>query len=122
VSASRRPCALYRELARRNQELHELVARLTERPAEPAPRAAAAGETRPGETAIERLTPREHEVLRYLAQGQTNSEIAAALVVSVATVKFHVEHIIAKLGVAGRTQTAVRAVEFGILDDLSTGH
>jgi DNA-binding NarL/FixJ family response regulator len=46
---------------------------------------------------------------------QQASEIAAALVVSVATVKFHVEHIIAKLGVAGRTQAAVRAVELGVL-------
>jgi len=96
---------LYRELAKRNQELHELVARLTAQPAAPAP----------GDAALERLTPREHEVLRCLAQGQTNAEIAAALVVSVATVKFHVEHIIAKLGVASRTQAALRAVERGFL-------
>lgn len=106
---------LYRELAKRNRELHELVMRLTERPAEAAPREVAINGARPDDTPTERLTPREHEVLRYLAQGQTNSEIAAALVVSVATVKFHVEHIIAKLGVASRTQAAVRAVERGFL-------
>jgi len=63
----------------------------------------------------ERLTPREHEVLRLLAQGQTNREIAKSLVVSVGTVKVHVEHIIAKLGVSDRTQAAVRAVELGLL-------
>jgi DNA-binding NarL/FixJ family response regulator len=63
----------------------------------------------------ERLTPRELDVLRLLAQGQTNREIARRLVVSVGTVKVHVEHIIAKLGVSDRTQAAVRAVELGLL-------
>jgi DNA-binding NarL/FixJ family response regulator len=63
----------------------------------------------------ERLTQREREVLRLLAQGMTNKEIAAALFVSVGTVKIHVEHIIAKLGVSDRTQAAVRAVELGLL-------
>jgi DNA-binding NarL/FixJ family response regulator len=63
----------------------------------------------------ERLTPRELDVLRLLAQGQTNREIAKSLVVSVGTVKVHVEHIIAKLGVSDRTQAAVRAVELGLL-------
>jgi DNA-binding NarL/FixJ family response regulator len=73
--------------------------------------ASGAGGARPPE----RLTPREHEVLRLLAQGQTNREIAKSLVVSVGTVKVHVEHIIAKLGVSDRTQAAVRAVELGLL-------
>lgn len=68
-----------------------------------------------GARPAERLTPREHEVLRLLAQGQTNREIAKSLVVSVGTVKVHVEHIIAKLGVSDRTQAAVRAVELGLL-------
>ena len=63
----------------------------------------------------ERLTPREREVLQLLAQGQTNREIAGALSLSVGTVKIHVEHIIAKLGVSDRTQAAVRAVESGLL-------
>lgn len=102
--------ALYRELARRNQELHDLLARLT---TPPGGRHGSAPE--PAEPAAERLTPREHEILRYVAQGLTNGEIAAALVVSAATVKFHVEHIIAKLGVSGRTQAAVRAIELGYL-------
>ncbi|MBI4491542.1 MAG: response regulator transcription factor [Chloroflexi bacterium] len=70
------------------------------------------GEPRPS---IAGLTPREREVLRLLAQGQTNSEIARALSVSPSTVKSHVEHLLAKLGVSDRTQAAVRAVELGLL-------
>ncbi len=110
VEARAEVLALYRELARRNQELHDLLARLT---TPPGGRHGSAPE--PAEPAAERLTPREHEILRYVAQGLTNGEIAAALVVSAATVKFHVEHIIAKLGVSGRTQAAVRAIELGYL-------
>jgi class 3 adenylate cyclase len=65
--------------------------------------------------AVERLTPREHDVLRLVAQGQTNAEVAQNLTVTIATVKTHIEHIIAKLSVADRTQAAVRAVELGLL-------
>jgi DNA-binding NarL/FixJ family response regulator len=64
---------------------------------------------------VARLTPRELDVLRLLAQGKTNREIAAALIVSAGTIKVHVEHIIAKLGVSDRTQAAVRALELGLL-------
>ena len=63
----------------------------------------------------ERLTPREREVLRLVVRGQTNREIARGLNVSVATVKVHVERLIAKLGVSDRTQAAVRAVELGLV-------
>lgn len=63
----------------------------------------------------EQLTARERDVLTLLAQGLTNREIGARLVVSPGTVKVHVEHIIAKLGVSDRTQAAVRAVELGLL-------
>jgi DNA-binding NarL/FixJ family response regulator len=65
----------------------------------------------------ERLTPREREVLQMLAQGQTNREIAGQLSLSVGTVKIHVEHIIAKMGVSDRTQAAVRAVESGLFKE-----
>jgi DNA-binding NarL/FixJ family response regulator len=61
------------------------------------------------------LSPREREVLQLLAQGQTNREIARRLTVSVSTIKIHVEHILAKLGVSDRTQAAVRAIELGLL-------
>lgn len=63
----------------------------------------------------ERLTPRECDVLRLVVEGLTNREIAGRLTLSVGTVKIHVEHIIAKLGVADRTQAAVRAVEWDLL-------
>jgi len=62
------------------------------------------------------LSQREHEVLQLLAQGQTNRQIARVLTVSVSTVKIHVEHILAKLGVCDRTQAAVRAIELGLLE------
>jgi DNA-binding NarL/FixJ family response regulator len=60
------------------------------------------------------LTTRELVVLRLVAQGWTNREIAAELHLSTGTVKVHVERILAKLGVAHRTQAAVRAVEMGL--------
>ena len=66
-----------------------------------------------------RLSPREREVLRLLSQGQTNREIAQNLIVSVSTVKIHVEHILSKLGVSDRTQAAVRAIELGLLQTTS---
>jgi len=64
---------------------------------------------------VEPLTHRQREVLAHIVEGHTNRQIAQALCVSVGTVKFHVEHIIAKLSVADRTQAAVRAVEMGLL-------
>jgi DNA-binding NarL/FixJ family response regulator len=67
------------------------------------------------EPLLEPLTPREREILGLLTRGHTNREIARQLVVSPGTVKNHVRHIIAKLGVSDRTQAAVRAVELGLL-------
>lgn len=72
-------------------------------------------QARQSPTSTVRLTPREREVLQLLAQGQTNREIANALVISAGTVKVHIEHIIAKLEVTDRTQAAVRAIELGLL-------
>jgi DNA-binding NarL/FixJ family response regulator len=65
--------------------------------------------------APDQLTAREHEVLRHMARGQSNREIGRQLGISAATVKVHVERVIAKLGVSDRTQAAVRAVELGLL-------
>ena len=56
------------------------------------------------------LTQRESEVLRQLAYGLTNKEIAGALHISYETVKEHVQHILRKIGVSDRTQAAVWAV------------
>ncbi len=63
----------------------------------------------------EPLTDRELDILRLLALGKTNREVARELWLSLSTVKRHVEHIIAKLGGSDRTGAAVRAVELGLL-------
>jgi DNA-binding NarL/FixJ family response regulator len=76
---------------------------------------------RPAIAPPERLTPRERDVLEQVVEGHTNREIAQKLTLSVGTVKIHVEHIIAKLGVADRTQAAVRAIESGLLHSLADG-
>ncbi len=75
----------------------------------------AGGTPRQAHLSTAQLSPREREVLQLLAQGQTNREIAYKLTVSVSTIKIHVEHILAKLGVSDRTQAAVRAIELGLL-------
>lgn len=58
---------------------------------------------------LDKLTPREQQVLEHVSNGLTNKEIARVLAISPATVKVHVERIISKLGVADRTQAAVAA-------------
>ncbi len=61
------------------------------------------------------LTQRESEVLRQMAFGLTNKEIAQALGISYETVKEHVQHILRKVGVSDRTQAAVWAVRQGLV-------
>jgi DNA-binding NarL/FixJ family response regulator len=61
------------------------------------------------------LTQRENEVLRQLALGLTNKEIAQSLDISYETVKEHVQHILRKVGVSDRTQAAVWAVRRGLV-------
>lgn len=81
------------------------------RPAEPAPPPdviAAPARTAPAGTPAEpRLTPREKEVLKLVADGQPNKIIARDLAVSSHTVKLHIHRIMAKLGVSNRTEAAV---------------
>lgn len=62
------------------------------------------------------LTDREAQVLRHLALGLSNKEIAASLNISVETVKEHVQNTLRKIGAADRTDAAVRAVRAGLLD------
>ena len=96
-----------RQVHRGEPSLHPTIARklLQEvaRPAEPQP-------------APEALTAREMEVLRLIAQGLSNQEIADRLVVSEPTVRAHVSRILGKLHLASRTQAALYAVREGLTD------
>ena len=65
---------------------------------------------------IESLTARELEVLRLIAQGQQNKEIAASLIISERTVKFHVSSILGKLGAGNRTEAVHIAAQQGLIE------
>ncbi|WP_131760669.1 response regulator transcription factor, partial [Actinomadura fibrosa] len=67
------------------------------------------------------LTRRELDVLRVLARGRSNQQIAAELFISVNTVATHVTRVLTKLGAGSRTQAAARARESGLLDDRPAG-
>jgi DNA-binding NarL/FixJ family response regulator len=85
-----------------------ITRRLVERFASPRPAV-------PSAAALSELTPREMEVLRLMARGLSNAEIADALVVSEATVKTHVAHVLPKLGLRDRVQAVVFAYETGLV-------
>ena len=63
------------------------------------------------------LSAREAEVLRLMALGKTNRQLAADLRLSLSSVKTYVQRVIRKLGVSDRTQASVRAVEMGLLSE-----
>lgn len=71
---------------------------------------------REGRAPVEDLTEREREVIRLVAQGRSNSEIAQALVISDKTVKTHVSNILSKLDLQDRTQLAIYAIRNGLGD------
>jgi ATP/maltotriose-dependent transcriptional regulator MalT len=65
---------------------------------------------------VEALSERELEVLRLIAGGASNQTVAAALVISLGTVKSHINHILGKLAASNRTEAVARARDLGLLD------
>ncbi len=66
---------------------------------------------------VQAFTTREQEVLARMVEGMSNAEIASDLVLSTATVKFHVSNILSKLGVRSRTEAVAMALQEGLLSD-----
>ena len=64
------------------------------------------------------LSPREHEVLQHVAAGLTNRQIADKLIISVATVNYHVTSVLNKLGADNRTQAVTIATQRGLCTDI----
>jgi NarL family two-component system response regulator LiaR len=65
---------------------------------------------------VEHLTEREREVIRLVAQGRSNAEIAQALIISDKTVKTHISNILSKLDLQDRTQLAIYAIKHDLVD------
>lgn len=76
------------------------------------PAASAPGAAAP----LQDLTTRELDIIRLVAQGLSNHEIAQSLVISEKTVKTHVSHVLGKLGLEDRTQLAIYAIKHGLAD------
>ncbi len=100
---------LYHELMERESRLREMVEEIL----------LAQGHRRlreHGASVLPLLTPRERDVLRLLAEGHSNYQIGRELNLTAGTVRNHISRILPKLGARDRTQAAVRALEFGLLD------
>ncbi|WP_376796999.1 LuxR C-terminal-related transcriptional regulator [Thermogemmatispora sp.] len=95
--------------------LWEILAALVQRAEPPGTQPAAQGRAGVNQPLSEPLTARELEILRLLAAGYSNQYIATLLVISLNTVKRHVQHILAKLGVTNRSQAVARARQLELL-------
>lgn len=91
----------------------QLVARISQVPA-PAP--GAAGRPEAGDELVDRLSPRESEILALVARGYTYGELAKLLGVSLSTVQTHVKSIYSKLAVHSKTEAVFEARQMGLLD------
>jgi DNA-binding NarL/FixJ family response regulator len=103
-----------------DQELAmKLISRISQEPGRARERTSepASGGSRVPDTLAGILSGRETEILRLIASGKTNRQIAQELMVSLSTVKTHVQRIIKKLGVSDRTQASVKALKLGLLPD-----
>ena len=101
---------------------HNLAMRLLRRVAKLAngsarPRGVPSAGNAAGGPAANPLSAREAEVLRLVALGKTNRQLAAELHLSLSSVKTYVQRVIRKLGVSDRTQASVKAVEMGLLSE-----
>ncbi len=113
--------------------LAELLARLRKQPQEEKhapyldtllaafPREGVRAKPQPQPGLLDPLSARELEVLRELARGATNQEVAETLVLSIQTVKRHVGNILGKLEANNRTQAVARARKLGLLSDEQQG-
>lgn len=97
------------------QGLRELQASGDTPPTSPAPPTAAAGPRGADAGADVGLTPREVEILRLMAGGYSNREIAGALAVAEGTIKNHVSSILSKMGVRDRTRAVLKGLELGCI-------
>jgi DNA-binding NarL/FixJ family response regulator len=100
--------ALYRELIERETRLQEMVKEIL---LSQQSRSREAGSAR-----MLQLTQREREIVRLLADGQTNQQIGRALGLTAGTVRNHISRLLPKLGASDRTQAAINALQWGILD------
>jgi NarL family two-component system response regulator LiaR len=108
------------QVQRGESSLHPKIARmLLQEMTAPRPEASAEPPPRPGRPTVDPLTERELDVLKLVAHGKSNREIADELVVAEGTVRTHVSNILSKLHLASRTQATLFALREGLtsLDD-----
>jgi two-component system, NarL family, response regulator LiaR len=102
-----------REAYQGNVQLHPDIAKKLMTALSNAPDDSLAGSATKAQVAVADLTGREQEVLRYIAAGMNNREIAEKMVISEKTVKTHVSNILGKLALDDRTQAAIWALKHG---------